>query len=322
MTTTAEIYAPIQDGLAKFEEHLRKAAEGSNVSLEGCLEHILHSTGKRVRPAVTLLASKFAGKHDESLPILMASAIELLHIATLIHDDAVDKSDTRRGQATISSLFGQDIAMLVGDYVFAKSATVVCDTKNVRVIRTFAETIMALATGELREIWEANDWEQTRQKYFTRIFDKTGSLFCTAAECGALLSDAPETTVQAMKTYGYNVGMAFQIVDDIIDYEGDPAEVGKPIGGDLIKGTFTLPAMIALERFDSKSTLKNLMDAKDEPSLKKAVEYIRSTEAIQASYVVAREFQKKALDALAPFPDIPAKRSLKGIAEYVLERRK
>ena len=322
MTTTSEIYAPIQEGLAKFEEQLRKAAEGSNLSLESCFEQILHSTGKRVRPAITLLASKFAGPHDENLPVLMASAVELLHIATLIHDDTVDKSDTRRGRATISSLFGQDVAMLVGDYVFAKSATVVCDTKNVRVIRLFAETIMALSTGELREMWEANDWDQPKEKYFSRIFDKTGSLFCTAAESGALLSDAPESTVQAMKQFGYNVGMAFQIVDDIIDFEGDPTEVGKPIGGDLIKGTLTLPTMIALERFDSKTTLRTLMDAKDEASLKKAVEYIRSTEAIHASYEVAHDFQKKAIESLAPFPDIPARRSLKGIAEYILERRK
>ena len=178
----------------------------------------------------------------------MATAVELLHIATLIHDDTIDNSDLRHGKATVSSNWGKNVAVLLGDYVFATSATFVCDTNNVRVIRRCSETIMELSSGELSEISDAFKWNITMESYLKRIYNKTASLFSTAAESGSVLSGAPETQNQALKSYGYNLGMSYQIIDDILDFEGEEKEVGKPVGNDLIQGTMTLPSILLVQQ--------------------------------------------------------------------------
>ena len=227
-----EIYGPIQEGLARVEDNLKSVANLRFPFLAQLLEHVFETSGKRVRPAITLLASAFH-PHDGKNIETMATAVELLHIATLIHDDTVDSSDFRRGKATISSLWGRNVAVLVGDYLFAASATQVCDTGNIRVVRRFAETIMELSTGELQELAEAYNCNQPMDQYLERICNKTASLFSTAGESGAILSGAPDDVVQALKRYSHNIGMAFQIVDDILDFEGDEEEVGKPVGNDL-----------------------------------------------------------------------------------------
>ena len=201
-----------------------------------------------MRPAVTLLAAQFH-PHDPARPILMASAVELLHLATLIHDDTVDNSPVRRGRATVSSTWSPHVAVLFGDYVFATSATFVCDTQNIRVIRRFSETIMELASGQLMEYFTAFDAAQARDLYNDRIYRKTASLFCTASESGAVLGDAPEHEVQALRDYGYNIGMAFQVGDDLLDFQGDASNLGKPVGSDLLNGVLTLPTIMLMERY-------------------------------------------------------------------------
>ncbi|MFQ5861086.1 MAG: polyprenyl synthetase family protein, partial [Dehalococcoidia bacterium] len=242
------IYSLVLDELARVEENLRRLARTGVPATTGpgdphiseLLEYVLDSKGKRIRPAITLLASRFH-PHDGELPISMASAVELLHLATLIHDDTVDNSPVRRGRATVSQLWGRDTAVLLGDYVFATSAVFVCDTHSVHIIRRFSETIMEISSGELLESLSKYDTHQSRQQYEERIYRKTASLFQTAAESGAILSGAPEETVEALHTYGFNLGMAFQVVDDILDFEGDATEIGKPVGHDLLNGVLTLP---------------------------------------------------------------------------------
>ena len=249
---TEEIYRPVKEQLLEVEQRLRGLSDISTPYLPELLDYVFQTGGKRVRPAITLLASKFH-PYDHSHPIAMASAVELLHIATLIHDDTVDNSPLRRGMATVSDVWGKDVAVLVGDYVFAKSATFVCDTDNVRVIRRFSETIMELSSGELAEYFSTNNWRQTKEDYNNRIYRKTSSLFRTAAESGAILSGAPEATVGALQEYGSNLGMAFQVVDDILDVEGDTDEIGKPVGNDLLQGVLTLPGIMLLERYPKRT---------------------------------------------------------------------
>ena len=187
----AEIYRPVQQRLTKVEDQLRDLACVDFPFLADMLAHVYGAAGKRVRPAITLLSASFH-PHDEYKLEVMATAVELLHIATLIHDDTVDNSDFRRGRATISSMFGKDIAVLVGDYVFASSATFVCDTGHVGVIRRFSETIMELSSGELMERVNSRNASQTLDDYHNRIYSKTASLFSMAAETGATLSGAPQ----------------------------------------------------------------------------------------------------------------------------------
>ena len=316
----ASIYAPIRDGLRQVENRLRGLAQTQRPYLEPLLEYVMTSGGKRVRPAITLLAADFYDHQPEN-PIIMAAAVELLHVATLIHDDTVDNSDLRRGKATVSSLYGQHVAVLFGDYVFATSATFVCDTGNVRVIRRFSETIMDLASGQLIEYFSAFDAEQARKLYDERIYRKTASLFQTSAETGAILGGAPEPQIQALKTYGYNIGMAFQIMDDLLDVQGSALEMGKPVGNDLLQGVLTLPTIKLLERYpDDNPVLDLFKDREHDGKLQQALDMINDSTIIEDCYAVIQRYCDTASQALEILPDCAARRSLLDICCYTRDR--
>ena len=316
------IYEPIQPGLARVDDKLRKVGSSHFPFLSQLLDHVFKTEGKRVRPAITLLAASFR-EHDRSISEIMATAVELLHMATLIHDDTVDNSDFRRGEATISSLWGRNVAVLLGDFIFAASATNVCDTDNVRVIRRFSETIMDLSSGELQELADAYNANQTMDDYLHRIYKKTASLFATAGESGAILSGQSEEDVESLKSYGYNVGMAFQIVDDILDFEGTAEEVGKPVGSDLSHGIMTLPAILALERYPDDNPIPLLfLHPEDAVHLERAIDMIQNSSIIEDSYAAAEKYCGKALDTLSGFPNSPSRDSLEELARYILSRRR
>jgi geranylgeranyl pyrophosphate synthase len=317
---TAAFYAPIQFQLGQVEQKLRGLSRADTPYLEPLLEYVLANGGKRIRPAVTLLASEFYPHHSEN-PITMATAVELLHLATLIHDDTVDNSDLRRGKATVGSLLGQHVAVLFGDYIFATSATFVCDTGNVRVIRRFSEAIMHLASGELIEYFNAFNVEQARELYLDRIYRKTASLFCTSAETGAILGGAPEPQVQALRTYGYNIGMAFQIVDDLLDVQGDVAELGKPVGNDLLQGVLTLPTIMLMERYPDDNPISGLFkDRSQDGKLKQALEMVNNSTIVDDCQAVIRGYCEEASRSLDILPDCPGLHALLGLSDYIWER--
>ena len=321
----ASIYAPIRDELRQVEDRLRGLAQNERPYLEPLLEYVMTSGGKRLRPAITLLAAGFYD-HQHENPIIMAAAVELLHVATLIHDDTVDNSDLRRGKATVSNLYGQNVAVLFGDYVFATSATFVCDTGNVRVIRRFSETIMDLASGQLIEYFSAFDAEQARKLYDERIYRKTASLFQTSAETGAILGGAPERQIQALKTYGHDIGMAFQIMDDLLDVQGSALEMGKPVGNDLLQGVLTLPTIKLLERYPNDNPVLDLFKDKDtetvnqEGKVQQALDMINDSSIIEECYSVIQRYCDTASQALEILPDCAARRSLLDICCYTRER--
>jgi geranylgeranyl pyrophosphate synthase len=316
------IYQPVREQLVQVGKQLRNLASQSHPSIAGLLGQVADSPGKRLRPAVTLLASRFHEGNGE-LPVIMAAAVELLHVASLVHDDTIDNAAVRRGAATISSMWGDNVAVLLGDYVFASSAVMVCDTNNVHVIRRFAETIKELSTGELMEQFGAYKWDCTLEEYKERIYNKTASLFRTAAESGAILSGAPDETVRALDSYGYNVGMAFQIIDDILDYDGTEEEVGKPVGHDLLEGTLTLPGMLLIERFPEDNPIINMFQGKDvEDNQRRALDMARASGVIDDAYDVARQFTNTAAAAIQNLPDTSERGSLLELASYVVERRR
>ena len=317
---TASIYAPIQSHLDQVEAKLAGLCRNDNPDLKPLLDHVLNSGGKRIRPAITLLAAAFY-PHDPANPIIMAGAVELLHLAALIHDDTVDNSDLRRGKATVSNQWGKHVAVLFGDYVFATSATFVCDTNNLRVVRRFSETIMALASGELVEVFHAFDPTQAREMYQDRIYRKTASLFCTAAETGSILGGAPEPQIQALKDYGYNIGMAFQIVDDLLDVHGDAAKLGKPVGNDLLHGVLTLPGIMLLERYPENNPIEAFfLDQTQTDNLEQALNMINNSDIIPDCYDVIRDYCRQAVDLLASLPEGDSHRSLTLLADYIWER--
>ena len=320
--TVNHIYGPIQDRLTRVENRLRDMANVDFPFLSELLAHVYCSSGKRVRPAITLLASNFH-THDHYKSEIMATAIELLHIATLIHDDTVDESDFRRGRTTISSMFGKDIAVLVGDYVFASSATLVCDIGHIGVIRRFSETIMDLSNGELRERISIYNPEQSIEDYYLRIYSKTASLFAVSGESAATISGATDKQVAALKKYAYELGMAFQIVDDILDFEGAPEEIGKPVGSDLAHGIMTLPTFIALERSNGVNPVKGYFeDRHNEKLLEEALEMVRQPEIMSEAYAEASRRCDVAYDALRIVPESPSRDSLESLLDYVVRRRR
>ena len=327
MTETAQpdvqfIYEPVRTLLAKVDDNLLNLASKANLGEEPeLLAHAVVSGGKKVRPTITLLVGGIFGGPEETL-VTMGTAVELLHIATLVHDDTVDKADTRRGRATISNIWGNDVAVLLGDYVFATSATFVCDTGNLRVVRRFSETIMELAQGELAEFFSVYDWDQSIDDYNKRIYDKTASLFCTASESGAVLSGASEAMCQALRDYGYNLGMAFQIMDDVLDFISTEEELGKPVGNDLLQGTVTLPVLLFAAKNADSPELKRVVNGNHErDALSALVEKVRASSAIAETLAVIDDYKRKAQDALMKVPAHRSRESLDALIDYVSLRR-
>ncbi len=322
----SQIYAPVQQDLAKVESQLRSVSQVDFPHLAELLSYIL-SGGKGIRPALTLLSGKFY-HYNLDLLLPMATALELMHTATLVHDDAIDNSLVRRGRPTINRLWGEDKAVLLGDYLFAKAGEFAAATGNLRVIRLFSQTLQILSVGELKQTFDAFNLEKTRDHYLERIASKTASLFSLATESGAILSQAPEESIEILREYGYNLGIAFQVVDDILDFTGTEKEMGKPIGSDLAQGTLTLPAMLLLESYPADNPVKELFNNPDTPerekqkAVKQAIELVHTPSIVKQCYKVASEYCAKACSRLKLLPDSPSHQALKDLAALVISRRK
>ena len=316
------IYQPITGELIQVVENLKSLRQGQDQHMTPLLTYLFDRGGKGMRPAVTLLASGLYAK-EAPAAVTMATAVELLHIATLIHDDTVDNSLTRRGMDTISSRWDENVAILLGDYVFAASATFVCDTNNIRVIRRFSETIMDLSSGQLLEYFNGHNVDQTRKLYEDRIYRKTASLFRTAAESGAILGGAPEEGIDALSQYGYNIGMAFQIVDDILDVSGDAEEIGKPVGNDLLQGVLTLPSIKLLERHPNDNPVRALFaNPREKTYLQESLKMMQESDILEECQAEAEEYCAKALRILEGLPETRARESLSILASYVTKRQR
>ena len=288
------------------------------------LSHVLAVPGKRIRPSITLLISNIWGESDIDKTILMATGVELLHIATLVHDDTVDHANLRRGHKTASSLWGRNAAVLIGDYIFATSAIFVCETNNVRLIKRFAETITELSRGELNEINDSWKTNISEDKYYQRIYDKTASLFCTATESGALLGNSNEQNTKDLKKFGYFLGMAYQIIDDLLDYKYSTYEIGKPSTNDLREGIMTLPAIYAYNNGLEKE-INNYMNSSEEKRLSdlpKLVDKIRNSGGIEYSEKKSKDLIDSAKKILTNLPTSTYKNSLELIVEYLGSRKK
>jgi len=320
-----QIYQPVQQDLAKVESQINSVTEVDFPGLAELLSYILIG-GKEIRPVLTLLSGKFY-HYNPDLLLPMATAVELMHTATLVHDDAIDNSPVRRGRPTINSIWGEDKAVLVGDYLFAKAGEFAALTGNLRVIRLFAQTLQIITSGELKQTFDAFNLEQTRDHYMQRISGKTASLFSLATESGAILSQAPEESIQVLKGYGCNLGVAFQIVDDVLDFVGTEEELGKPIGSDLAQGTLTLPAMLLLEHYPEDNPVKELFHNRDMPEedkrekINQAIDLVRSSSIVQQCYEVVSDYCAEACHQLGLLPDNPSRRTLVELADFVVRRK-
>jgi geranylgeranyl pyrophosphate synthase len=290
--------------------------------LAGALDLLLESGGKRLRPALALLAGKLYPATECGRLVSLAAAIEALHTATLVHDDLVDGSLLRRGQPTLNASWSTGATVLAGDYVFARAAYFAAETDSVRVMQIFAQTLMTIVEGELRQLLDLRNWLQSKDAYFRRIYGKTAALFAAATESAGVLGQAPEEEVSALRDYGYHLGMAFQIMDDILDFVGDERTIGKPVGSDLRHGTVTLPVYYYLQAHPDAiqvmQTTGNGHNATD--ALTELITDIGRSPAIEATRADAAMFVLNAKEALDLLPASVYRDQMSDLADYVLSR--
>ena len=313
----------IREELEHVERKMREVSHIEHDQLKTILDYLLSSGGKRLRPALALLSSKFYPAKADKV-VSLAAAVETLHTATLVHDDLIDHAFLRRGNPTLNALWNSAATVLTGDYLFARAAAFAAETESVRVVSIFAQTLMTICNGELNQIFSRDEGQLTREGYYQRIYSKTASLFAASTEAGAVLGGAAQTEARALRDYGHNLGMAFQIVDDILDFMGDEGDMGKPVGSDLRQGIITLPALCFLEAHPEDGTATRVLRGRygRDDEVRAAVEAIKESGAIESSLAEAKTFVARSREALSIMPDNDYRRAMLDLADFVVERRK
>lgn len=318
--TTINFFVPIQDLLASVETRMHSQADRHHAELGAALEHLLSSGGKRIRPAVALLTGNMLGANAEQL-VTLGAAIELLHTATLVHDDFIDGSLMRRGIATLNAQWSPAATILTGDFIFAQAAKLAAETNSVEVMQLFAETLASIVNGEITQMFTRNG-QISRAEYEQRIYAKTASMFVLATGAAAILSPVDDRVIERSRSFGYEIGMAFQIVDDILDFTSEQATIGKPVASDLRQGIITLPAIIFIEMYPDDPDMATLLNGnrRDTAAIERLITGIRQSGSIQRAMEDAQQYVSRALDTLDQMPDNPDRRALQELAEYIVQR--
>ncbi len=330
-----QLLAPVRAGLQRVEIKMKTVDSALFAPLASAFLDLIGSGGKRLRPALALMAAEFngslQGKPDYEKVIALAASVEMLHTSTLVHDDVIDGALLRRSSPTLNAAWSGGSTVLAGNYMFGSAARFSAETKNIRVIHKFSETIKIIVDGELRQLLDRNNYHQEKSAYYQRIYAKTASLFCAATEGAAILSDLPDAMIVQLRDYGYNFGMAFQIIDDILDFTGDENSLGKPAGSDLRQGTLTLPFFYFLRDYPDSAALIASLEEKynqaemGEPQIwqqvvTQLVAEVCASDAIEAARGEAKAFLSRAQTSLAPLPDNVYKQSMLGLCDFVAQR--
>ena len=297
---------------------------GSTVALIPDLtKHLVDSGGKRLRPLLTLAASRLCGYRGFE-NIKLGAAIEFIHTATLLHDDVVDASALRRGKSTANMVWGNKPSILVGDFLFSRAFQLMVEAGSMRVLDILASASAVIAEGEVMQLKSANNLATTTADYLKVVSAKTAALFAASAEAGATIAGAGSSAIHAMRDFGQNLGIAFQLVDDALDYSGRQAQMGKSVGDDFREAKVTLPVIIAFERADEEArrfwrrTIE--IGPQHEIDLKRAIAYVEETGAIRETRARARQYADEACRALEPFPHSELRESLTALAEFCVGR--
>jgi len=349
-----QLLAPVQAKLQQVEVKMKAVDSVIFAPLANAFLDLIGSGGKRLRPALALLTAGAAGaltanesegpissngrgEHGqadrERRVLALAAAIEMLHTATLVHDDVIDGALLRRGAPTLNATWSGGSTVLAGNYMFGTAALYSAQTEDLRVIHLFSDTLEVIVTGELNQLRARYQFDQPKALYYERIYAKTASLFCAATKGAALLAGLSDEAVEAMRQYGYHLGMAFQIIDDVLDFTSDESTLGKPAGSDLLGGTLTLPFFYyAQEQRDpaaylaAVAELHRRAEEEEEPAIwsnqtAEIVHGVRSANAIAQSYAEADHFLAKAHENLALLPPSIYRDSLHGLCDFVVQRR-
>jgi octaprenyl-diphosphate synthase len=320
----AQIFEPVREELARVEREFAKHLESRVELIPEIGKYVQTSGGKRVRPAVLLMAARLCG-YSGDLAVLNAAVVEFVHTATLVHDDIIDSAETRRGRLTVHSRWGSDVSVLLGDYFYIRSMAMALSQPNMDIVRLLCDCTLRLIEGELYQLTKTGDASITEAEHFEIIRHKTAHLFAGCAEIGGMLGDADATKREALREYGFNLGIAFQIVDDVLDYTADEATLGKPLGGDLREGKVTLPVILMLERggAEAEHVVHSIIaDGQVSPEQWRTIrELLERHGAVEAAFERATTHADRAKECLlGAFGPSPERDGLISLADYVIHR--
>ncbi len=321
MATVAELLQPVEADLDALLADLRSLIGAGHPILQAAAEHLFAAGGKRLRPGIVLLLSRAIAPDGglSSQHRRLAEITEMIHTASLVHDDVVDEAATRRGVDTVHSRFNNRLAVLAGDFLFAQASWHLANLDDLEVVKLLSRVIMDLADGEVRQSLFRYDTGQSFETYLEKSYCKTASLVANSARAAGVLSRLPEARLDDLYRFGRQLGLAFQVVDDILDFTGSDQQLGKPAASDLASGYLTAPALYALEE---RPALASLIEREfsQEGDLEQALELVRGCEAIPRSRALAEGFARDAHEALEWLPPSECRRALRGLPEFVLSR--
>ncbi|MDQ3069265.1 MAG: polyprenyl synthetase family protein [Acidobacteriota bacterium] len=318
-----QIFEPVRADLEAVEKEFARHVESRVALIPEMGRYIQHSGGKRVRPALLLMAARLAGYSGERA-VLYASVVEFIHTATLVHDDIIDEAETRRGRLAVHSRWGNDITVLLGDYLYIKSMALALTQDSLEIIRLLCDVTLRMIEGEIFQLTKQGDVEIAEDEHYEIIRRKTAFLFSGCAEIGGLLGQCSEEERAALREYGLELGMAFQIVDDLLDYTADQEALGKPIGGDLREGKVTLPIIFLRDRGGEeadalvRATVRDR--AIDAEGWQRLQGMLKETRAAELAYERAHEHAARAKAHLQVFPPSVERDALMALPDYVLAR--
>lgn len=323
MSSISEISKPVKNELEQFNGIFKQAMR-SNVGLVDLVaRYIIRQKGKKVRPLLVLLSANLTGGVTERT-YRGATLVELLHTATLIHDDVVDNADKRRGMWSINALFKNKVAVLMGDYLLSRGLMISVDGKDYDFLGVITNAVKRMSEGELLQIQKTRKLDIDEVTYFKVISDKTASLLETCCTIGAMSTTENKDSIEAMKNYGHSLGMAFQIRDDILDYEGSTSLIGKPVGGDIKEKKITLPLIYSLNnvsKSEASRIRKLIKNGNDKTKVKEVMQFVKENNGVEYALTVAEKFSNQAKDSLKIFHDSEIKSAMQQLVDFVTNRK-
>ena len=321
--TLSRLFAGIETDLDVVDATFHQRATSGLDMLNTASAHVLKSPGKRLRTALTLLSGKLLTYRFEKL-LPMSVAFEMVHLATLVHDDIIDHAMTRRGLPTVNARYGNGVAILLGDYLFARTAGLIADVEDFRVDRLFSETVASVCEGTILELLTARQSNVSVDNYIDRISRKTACLMSACCKGGAIVGDGNEEQIALLGQFGLDLGIAFQIIDDVLDYVGTEESIGKPAGNDLRQGLVTLPLIYALQQQQNGHTERvgQMLGAETiaDDEVRDIVAWVAASPAIEEAMELARQYSSRARALLLEFPSSSERDVLEQLVDFVVDR--
>ncbi len=324
MAALNEIYKPIKKDLEAYEKEFKNLLKSNVFLIDKVVHYIISRKGKRLRPMLVILTCRLHNSHEMDSRKLKAAAImELLHTASLVHDDVIDESNQRRGLPSVNSIWKNKVSVLMGDYLFSKALLAMLSLKSMRAYEIISETAERMSQGELLGLERRKDYWMEEETYFRLIADKTASLLAAACQLGAVASSDNEEDIQTMKNFGENLGIAFQIKDDLLDILGKEKNTGKPLGNDIRDNKITLPLIFSLKNAtkpEARKIIRLIKKKSKKQNIKEIIAFVEAKGGIDYAMQKAHEYSGAAMKSLERYPDTPYKKSLMKLVEFITTR--